>query len=552
MGGTAAAASTTLTLDDAAVSQLPDNGPLVSGTFKPTAVNSGIVKDNFPAPGPGTGAALTFAAPFGTGTLASQFNGTNPNGTWSLYVIDDALGPASGIGAIIAGGWSINITTAVAAAPTATVVTSSLNPSFTTTPGNTVTFTATVTSAGNPVTQGTVTFMEGAATLQAATAVNGSGQATFTTSALSEGSHLIRAVYDGTASFATSNSTLTQVVNNHTIVIGSTFCNPGPIAIPDGALTGGPATPYPSNIFVSGLAGAVSKVTLTLNNLTETRPDDLDMLLVGPNGARFVVMSDVGGQTAIGNVTLTLDDAAASLLPDATPLTAGTFRPTAVNSGSGAVFPSPAPGAPYSFAAPFGAATFATSFGGSNPNGTWSLYVVDDATGGGAGSIASACLSFVTTSDTPTTTTVTSSQNPSFTSVPSNTVTLTAHVTRTSDNGNVTLGTVTFKEGATVLAGPLTLNGSGTASFTTAALSEGVHVITAEYSGSAGNFNISNGSVTQTVDNHTTVSGNTFCNTGPLAINSSGTATPYPSRIFVSGLARATTKVTLTDRKSVV
>jgi len=467
VGGTAAAASTTLTLDDAAVSQLPDNGPLVSGTFKPTAVNSGIVKDNFPAPGPGTGAALTFAAPFGTGTLASQFNGTNPNGTWSLYVIDDALGPASGIGAIIAGGWSINITTAVAAAPTATVVTSSLNPSFTTTPGNTVTFTATVTSAGNPVTQGTVTFMEGAATLQAATAVNGSGQATFTTSALSEGSHLIRAVYDGTASFATSNSTLTQVVNNHTIVIGSTFCNPGPIAIPDGALTGGPATPYPSNIFVSGLAGAVSKVTLTLNNLTETRPDDLDMLLVGPNGARFVVMSDVGGQTAIGNVTLTLDDAAASLLPDATPLTAGTFRPTAVNSGSGAVFPSPAPGAPYSFAAPFGAATFATSFGGSNPNGTWSLYVVDDATGGGAGSIASACLSFVTTSDTPTTTTVTSSQNPSFTSVPSNTVTLTAHVTRTSDNGNVTLGTVTFKEGATVLAGPLTLNGSGTASFTT-------------------------------------------------------------------------------------
>lgn len=550
LGGNTAAASVTLTLDDAAVSQLPDNGPLASGTFKPTAVNSGIVKENFAAPGPGAGSALTFAAPFGTGTLASQFNGTNPNGAWSLYVVDDALGPPSGsggvIGGTIAGGWSITITTATAAAPTATVVTSSLNPSFTTAPSNTVTFTATVTSAGNPVTQGTVTFMEGAATLQAATAVNGSGQATFTTSALPEGSHLIKAVYDGTASFATSNSTLTQVVNNHTIISGSTFCNPGPIAIPDGTLTGGPATPYPFNIFVSGLAAGVSKVTLTLNNLTEARPDDLDMLLVGPNGARFVVTSDVGGQTAVGNITLTLDDAAASLLPDATPLTAGTFRPTAVNSGSGDLFPSPAPGVPYSFAAPFGAATFATAFGGSNPNGTWSLYVVDDATGGGAGSIASACLNFVTSSDAPTTTTVTSSQNPSFTSSPNNTVTFTAQVRRASDSSNVTLGTVTFKEGATVLAGPVTLNGSGTASFTTAALPEGVHVITAVYNGSAGNFNISNGSVTQTVDNHTTVSGNTFCNAGPLAINSSGTATPYPSHIFVSGLASATAKVTLT------
>lgn len=546
LGGTTAAANTTLTLDDAAASQLPDNGSLVSGTFKPTAVNSGIVKDNFPAPGPGAGVALTFAAPSGAGTFASQFNGTNPNGTWNLYIIDDALGPASGIGGVISGGWSIAITTAVATAPTATVITSSLNPSFTTAPSNTVTFTATVGSAGNPVTQGTVTFMEGAATLQAATAVNGSGQAAFTTSALSEGSHPIKAIYNGTASFATSNSTLTQVVNNHTIVTGSAFCNPGPIAIPDGALTGGPATPYPSNIFVSGLTGAVSKVTLTLNNLTDTRPDDLDMLLVGPNGAKFVVMSDVGGQTAVGNITLTLDDAAASLLPDATPLTTGAFRPTAVNFGSGAMFPAPAPGAPYSFAQPFGAATFATSFGGSNPNGTWSLYVVDDATGGGAGSIASACLSFITSSDAPTTTTVTSSQNPSFTSSPNNTVTFTAHVARTSDSSNVTLGTVTFKEGATVLAGPVTLNGSGTASFTAAALPEGVHVITAVYNGSAGNFNISNGSVTQTVDNHTTVSGNTFCNAGPLAINSSGMATPYPSRIFVSGLASSISKVTLT------
>ena len=544
VGGTTAASGITLTLDDAAAAHILNDGPLLSGTFKPTAVNSGIVKDNFPAPGPGT--ALTFAAPFAAETLASQFNGTNPNGTWSLYIIDDAFGPPSGIGATLAAGWSLNITTAAAAAPTATVVTSSLNPAFTTPPNNTVTFTATVSSGGNPVTQGTVTFMEGATTLQAATAVNGSGQATFTTSTLAEGSHAIKAIYNGVANFATSNGTLTQVVNNHTVATGSNFCNPGPTTLPDGLLTGAPATPYPANIFVSGLSGSISKMTLTLNNMTAARPDDMEMVLVGPNGAKLVVISDVGGQSAIGNTTLTLDDAATSLLPNETLITAGSYRPTSVNSGAGALFPAPAPGAPYAFAAPFGAATFATAFGGSDPNGTWSLYVVDDATGGGTSSIASLCLSFVTSGDAATTTSVTSSPNPSFTAPPNDTVTFTAHVMRNSDSSDVTLGTVTFTEGATVLAGPLALDSAGTASFTTAALTEGVHVITAHYNGSAGSFNVSNGSVTQTVDNHTTVSGNTFCNAGPLAINSSGMATPYPSHIFVAGLANATTSVTLT------
>lgn len=85
----------TLTFDDAAAAQLPDSGTIVSGTFQPSDFTTG---DTFPAPGP--------VGPFGT--LLSAFNGTNPNGTWSLFATDDAAVDDGSI----QGGWTINITTA--------------------------------------------------------------------------------------------------------------------------------------------------------------------------------------------------------------------------------------------------------------------------------------------------------------------------------------------------------------------------------------------------------------------------------------------------------
>ena len=53
------------------------------------------------------------------------------------------------------------------------------------------------------------------------------------------------------------------------------------------------ARPYPSNIFVTGLP-KVSKVTVILTNLTEARPDDLDIILVSPAGTIVKLMSDAG------------------------------------------------------------------------------------------------------------------------------------------------------------------------------------------------------------------------------------------------------------------
>src|SRR6266508_917026 len=66
------------------------------------------------------------------------------------------------------------------------------------------------------------------------------------------------------------------------------FTNPTTITIPDS----GPASPYPSDIVVPAGLGTVTKVTVTINSLTHTFPDDLDFLLVGPAGQNAIIMSD--------------------------------------------------------------------------------------------------------------------------------------------------------------------------------------------------------------------------------------------------------------------
>jgi Big-like domain-containing protein len=92
---------------------------------------------------------------------------------------------------------------------TVTTLGSSLNPSTT---GQSVTFTATVTSGAAGAISGTVTFRDGATTL-GAPSIAGS-TATFTTSALTAGTHSITAQYNGSTDFNGSTSTtLSQTVN---------------------------------------------------------------------------------------------------------------------------------------------------------------------------------------------------------------------------------------------------------------------------------------------------------------------------------------------------
>jgi len=81
--------------------------PLSSGTFRPTANDCGIGLPSFPAPGPGTAYANPGPLASGSATLSGTFGGTNPDGTWFLYVADFNGGNSG----TIASGWSLTLTT---------------------------------------------------------------------------------------------------------------------------------------------------------------------------------------------------------------------------------------------------------------------------------------------------------------------------------------------------------------------------------------------------------------------------------------------------------
>lgn len=243
-----------LVFDDAAAGVLPESAQIESGTYQPTNWDTG---DTFPPPAP---------IPGGATTLGGAFNGTNPNGTWSLYVFDDV----GGDGGSIAGGWCLEV--------------SAYHLRF----------------SGPPM----------------------------------------------------------------------------PIVIP----FSGPANPYPSSIAVAGLGEPVTDVTIQLNSVQHTWPDDIDALLASPDPSRnLIFMSDAGGSNAMNVVFLWFRDAHSTPLPDFTAIEAGMYRAT--NYLAGDSFPEPA-------AEPTAAATFAEAFYGAPANGTWQLFVVDD-TNGDSGSIDS-------------------------------------------------------------------------------------------------------------------------------------------------------------------
>ncbi len=172
----------------------------------------------------------------------------------------------------------------------------------------------------------------------------------------------------------------------------STYTNPTPITIAQD----GVAAPYPSTISVSGLPdqqGRNLTARVTLIGFSHEFPDDVDMLLVGPEfqeggvtvRGTTLLMSDACGDPDLTGVNLTFDDNAASGLPNAPPppCTSGSFNTTDFEPGD--PFPPPAPPPMGSYGIGFG--RFGGFFPVGPPNGSWQLYVVDDL-GGFAGSIA--------------------------------------------------------------------------------------------------------------------------------------------------------------------
>lgn len=504
-GGGSNVSNLTLTFDDAAPTAVPDGSPLVGGTFRP-ANYEGSASDGFAAPAP----------PGPYGAVLAAFNGTDPNGTWRLFVRDDFSGDGGSIGT----GWTLNIQTAVpdccvgsagvTVQPTAGLVTteaggtatftvalnsvptsdvtiglSSSDPaegtvspvSLVFTPSNALTgqvvtvtgvddsdvdgdqpyaivtapaasadpdyngldpadvsatntdddviLVPVIAAAGGTLVAESCTPGNGAidpdetVTVSLALVNTGTGAtadlvATLPATGgvtLPSGPQAYGVVAPGAPAVARPFSfraaaacggtlTATLQLQDGTTDLGTvvftftlgttgtggtnTFSNAAAVSIP----SSGTATPYPSAISVSGLSGTVVKVTARLNGFGHGFTDDLDVLLVGPAGQRMLLLSDAGGGSAVSGLTLTFDDAAASSLPDGGSLTSGTWKPSAYEPTTD-VFPAPAPGAPYG--------TALSVFNGTNPNGTWTLYVRDDFSGA-AGSIAGGWSVSLTTS----------------------------------------------------------------------------------------------------------------------------------------------------------
>ena len=172
-------------------------------------------------------------------------------------------------------------------------------------------------------------------------------------------------------------------------------CNTGAITLADAAN----GSPYPSSLVVSGGPGNITGLTVTLNEVSHTYPDDIGIVLVGPTGAALVLQSGAGDNaSALSNVTYTFADTAAGQLPDLTGWANGSYKPTS-HYGATDNYPAPGPGVTYGNPGPGGGgtATLASTYAGTTANGTWNLFAIDFASGD-SGQIAGGwCMSFTGT-----------------------------------------------------------------------------------------------------------------------------------------------------------
>jgi subtilisin-like proprotein convertase family protein len=182
----------------------------------------------------------------------------------------------------------------------------------------------------------------------------------------------------------------------------ATFSNTGTITIANNAN----ATPYPSSVSVTGLAAPVSDINVRLLGFSHTTPDDVGIVLVAPGGQALLLMdgaTDKDTPQAASNLNITLDGQAAAQMGDNTALASQSYKPTSYYTGD--TFPAPGPVLTYQNPGPAlgNSATFASTFNGLAPNGTWNLFVRDFVGAfAGTGSISGGWSLEVTAPNAPT------------------------------------------------------------------------------------------------------------------------------------------------------
>jgi hypothetical protein len=333
---------------------------------------------------------------------------TNPNGTWTLRFTDNAAGDTGSVSAA-----ALRLTTGGGGGcPTPTPATPTPTPSPSPTPSPTFAITFTqqtytedesqvavigITRSGNTSGTNTVNFAtsNGTATGGASCApgidyISVNQNVTFNPGETLKTVNVTLCSDTLAEATETVNLTLTGAgtddkfeVQNAVLNINDTasqFRNGGAIC----TNLGGPADVYPSTITVTGGPTQIGNLRVTLYDLTHQLPDNVDVLLVGPTGAKFVIMGDAGGSIPIpaaNPVTLSFRDYVPAVLPNSGPLVTGQYEPTTWEAPVTS-FPAPAPPAPYVEPGPVVGGpvgdTFFGSFGFTNANGVWSLYIRDD------------------------------------------------------------------------------------------------------------------------------------------------------------------------------
>jgi len=548
-GSTSNLVSQVVNKDNSATAVVSNINPSVFGQ---TVTFTATVTAVAPGSGVPTGSVTFFLDGTPTAPILLNPSGQATFSTSALAVGTHTITATYGGDPGFNGSTSPAVSQVVNKADTTTTLLSSVNPSLV---GQSVTFTATVTAvapgAGTPT--GTVDFFDGATPLGSGP-LNPSAQATFSTSALTQGSHSITAVYNGDPDFNTSTSSiLTQVVNptggtpSATALVSN--INPsvfGQAVTFTATVTGSGPTPTGMATFFDG-ATPIATVSLNPSGIGTLTTSSL---LVGthPITAQYAgdatyapstssIVSQVVNKadtttTVISSVNPSIVGQSVTFTATVTAVAPGSGTPTgnvtffdgATMLGTGALNPS-------------AQATFTTTTLTQGTHPITAVYAGDPDFNGSSSSILSQVVN--PSGGTPSTTTLTSSQNPS---VFGQAVTFTATVT---GSGATPTGTVTFLDGATTLA-TVGLNPSGMATFTTSALAVGTHPMTASYAGDSTYAPSSSSPLSQVVnkaDTTTTVVssvnpskvGQSVTFTATVAAVAPGSGTPTGNVTFFDG-----------------
>jgi len=414
--------------------------------------------------------------------------------------------------------------------------------------GDPVTITANVTSGGG-VPTGYVAFTDNG-TVIGQRFLDGSGQAQFTTTSnLSVGTHTLGATYESDTFFASSTGTTSQSVGQSTSVSGGTSPNPstfgqtvtfsatvtsnnGSAGIPTGSVAWmeGATTLATGTVDGSGNASATSS-TLSVGS------HNITVNFTGTNG-----WANSSASAGTQNVTATTSTAVSSSPNPSTYGSNVTFTATVTSAGGtptgSVVFTiDGSAGSPVTVDGN-GQATYSTT---SLSVGSHTVSAAFTGTNGYGNSSGNGTNQSVTAT---TSTAVGSSPNPSSVGT---SVTFTATVTSA---GGTPTGSVVFTIDGSA-GSPVTVNGSGQASYSTSSLSVGSHTVSAAFTGTGGYSN-SSGNGSNQVVNAIATSTSVSSNLNPSVIGqsvtftatvTSGSGTPTGSVTFKDG---ATTLATVT------